>query len=103
MTENRACERCTDVALLLRQALHVLQNKSGVIGNFGESIGAHEWCLRARKWLKDSETTQALTRAKVIQDCIFALCPYCKASADTGQTTEHRCPAKPLFKLMYGE
>lgn len=42
------------------------------------------------------------TRSKTIQECIFALCPYCKASAETGHTTEHRCKAKPLFELMYG-
>ena len=38
-------------------------------------------------------------RAKAIEDCILAMCPYCRASAETGMTTEHRCVAKPLWRM----
>lgn len=46
-----------------------------------------------------NEREKLMERARIIQECWFAVCPYCKASADTGMTTMHTCVAKPLVKL----
>jgi hypothetical protein len=37
--------------------------------------------------------------AAAITNCILTMCSYCKASHDTGMTTEHSCIAKPLWNL----
>ena len=43
-----------------------------------------------------------MERAMVIEECILAMCPYCRASAEEGMTTEHRCIAKPLWRMWHG-
>ncbi len=37
---------------------------------------------------------------KSLYDAALELCSYCRASAETGQTTEHTCVAKPIYSAV---
>jgi len=39
-------------------------------------------------------------KAKTILECKLAVCKYCRASAETGETTMHTCVAAPLSEMF---
>ena len=39
-------------------------------------------------------------KAKTILECQLAVCKYCRASAETGETTMHTCVAAPLKEML---
>ena len=49
---------------------------------------------------EDFDKRMQAVRLGAITDCALALCSYCKASAESGQTTVHYCIAKPLYELF---
>jgi len=60
---------------------------------------------RIIRWMTAGEKGEFDKRMKAVRlgtitDCALALCSYCKASAESGQTTEHNCIAKPLYELF---
>ncbi len=45
------------------------------------------------------EMEPLVLRAAIIQACQLAVCEYCRASAESGETTYHSCVAKPLIEM----
>lgn len=39
-------------------------------------------------------------KAETIMQCQLAVCEYCRASAESGQTTVHKCVAGPLKEML---
>ena len=48
---------------------------------------------------REREAAPLLMRATIIQECQLAVCEYCRASADSGETTLHSCVAGPLIAM----
>lgn len=87
---------CSDDMPSTDGQLRYIPEKARDIGRRGMALLRKE-AIAAREVLLAAEPMKV--RAKAILECKLAVCKYCRASAESGETTVHTCVAAPLTEM----